>query len=323
MENHTIDDLRMLQALPLDIKIAMTCTRIRAWVNEYGFDGVYISFSGGKDSTVLLDIARNECGYDYMKAMFIDVPTQYPELKHFVMSFENVDVVKPKISFVEVCKKYGFPLISKDVAAKTYLARKYNPEIDPVKYSSAYIRFTDDCKYPQFNVSHYKYMLDAPFDISDTCCKIMKKDPAKKYEKLTGRHPIMAQMAVESRLRTMHWLNHGCNAFNGLRPISNPMAFWTEQDILQYIYERQLKICSVYGKVIKEDGIYKTTGCKRTGCMLCGFGIHLEKSPNRFEMLKESHPGMYKLLDTCSNNGVSFREAIEWCNEHGNLNIKL
>lgn len=67
----------------------------------------------------------------------------------------------------------------------------------------------------------------------------------------------------------------------------------------------------------------KTTGCKRTGCMLCGFGCHLEKSPNRFEMLKETHPGMYRMLDVIKNNGITMREAIEWINEHGNMDIKL
>lgn len=57
--------------------------------------------------------------------------------------------------------------------------------------------------------------------------------------------------------------------------------------------------------------------------MLCGFGCHLDKSPNRFELLKETHPGMYKLLDVVKNNGVTMREAIEWINQHGNMNIKL
>lgn len=321
---HTIDDLKMLQSLPLYLKIEMSCTRIRSWINEFGIDGVYVSFSGGKDSTVLMDLVRNQCGYDDVRAMFVDVPTQFPELKQFVMTFDNVDIVKPKISFVEVCKKYGFPLISKEVAGAAALARKYDPTIDPVKYLPPLKKFKGTCKYPNFNLVKYAFLLNAPFDISDACCRVMKKDPAKKYEHTTNRHPIMAQMATESRLRTMQWLDHGCNAFNGHRPISNPMAFWTENDVLEYIYKNNLPICSVYGSVVPtNDANYTTTGCKRTGCMLCGFGCHLEKSPNHIAQLKQTHPGMYKLLDVCTNNDVTFREAIDWINAHGDINIEI
>ena len=120
---HIISDLYQMQSLPLSAKVRMTEYRIREWINEFGEDGVYVSFSGGKDSTVLLDIVRKS--YPNVKAMFVDVPTQYPELKQFVMGYENVDVVKPKISFAEVCKEYGFPLISKEVSECVEGARKY------------------------------------------------------------------------------------------------------------------------------------------------------------------------------------------------------
>lgn len=167
----------------------------------------------------------------------------------------------------------------------------------------------------------------------------MKKNPSHDYNKATGRHPMIASMADESRLRTQKWLENGCNGFHLKEPVSNPMSFWTEQDVLQYIYEHNLPICSVYGDVVRDfiaegqiEGqisliqndkpILKTTGCKRTGCMLCGFGCHLEKE-SRFVQLKETHPKMYGLLDVVKNNGMTFREAIEWTNEHGNLNIKL
>ena len=113
MPKHTITDLHQMQSLPLSAKIQMTQRRIEEWVDRFGEDGVYVSFSGGKDSTVLLDIARKL--YPDLKAMFVDVPTQYVELREFVKSFDNVDIVKPKISFMEVCEKYGFPLISKEV----------------------------------------------------------------------------------------------------------------------------------------------------------------------------------------------------------------
>lgn len=123
MKRHTIQDLQELQALSLDLKVALTKQRIREWVRYFGEASVYVSFSGGKDSTVLLDIVREE--YPNVTAMFVDVPTQYPELREFVKTYDNVDIVKPKISFAEVCKKYGFPLISKEVSESVQGARKY------------------------------------------------------------------------------------------------------------------------------------------------------------------------------------------------------
>ena len=122
-KRHTIQELQELQALPLDLKIRLTKQRIREWIRYYGDNGVYVSFSGGKDSTLLLDIVREE--YPKVTAMFVDVPTQYPELRDFVKTYDNVDIVKPKISFAEVCKKYGFPLISKEVSECVQGARKY------------------------------------------------------------------------------------------------------------------------------------------------------------------------------------------------------
>lgn len=121
----TIEDLKIKQALPLDVKILLTRERVRQWINEYGEDGVYISFSGGKDSTVLLDLVRNEYGYKNVRACFVDVPTQYPELRQFVKTFDNVDIVTPKINFFQVCEKYGFPLFSKEISECVQGARKY------------------------------------------------------------------------------------------------------------------------------------------------------------------------------------------------------
>ena len=146
-----------------------------------------------------------------------------------------------------------------------------------------------------FSQERYQFMLDAPFEISNQCCNIMKKLPAHEYQKTTGRQPMTAQMASESRLRKQKWLMNGCNGFDLKRPISNPMSFWLEQDVLLYIYTHNIPIAPVYGEVVKEnevDGqmdltdlgifelerpILKTTGCERTGCFACGFGAHREK----------------------------------------------
>ena len=120
---HTIEELQMRQALPLNLKVAMTKTRIREWVNEYGESGVYVSFSGGKDSTVLLDIVRQN--YPNIPAVFIDTGLEYPEIREFVKTFDNVVWLKPKLTFKQVIEKYGYPFISKEVSECVYGARKY------------------------------------------------------------------------------------------------------------------------------------------------------------------------------------------------------
>ena len=141
-----MSDLYSMQAAPLSVKIKMTARRIRDWVDEYGQDGVYVSFSGGKDSTVLVDIVRNVCGYKNIPLVFVDVPTQYPELKQFAMTFDNLVILKPKISFAQVCEKYGFPIISKEVSNCVSGARKYLKYLDNKKNANTILtdRQTDN-----------------------------------------------------------------------------------------------------------------------------------------------------------------------------------
>ena len=125
----------------------------------------------------------------------------------------------------------------------------------------------------------------------------MKKAPAHSYYTKTGKVPIIGTMAEESNLRKTQYLIHGCNGFSNKIPTSMPIAFWTEQDVLQYIYEKNLPYASVYGDLIKdENGKFHFTGCQRTGCMFCGYGCHLEAEPNRFQRLKETHPKQYKFI---------------------------
>lgn len=100
MNKHTMSDLYLMQAAPLSVKIKMTARRIRDWVDEFGQDGVYVSFSGGKDSTVLVNIVRNVCGYKKIPLVFVDVPTQYPELKEFALTFDNLVILKRMKSLI-------------------------------------------------------------------------------------------------------------------------------------------------------------------------------------------------------------------------------
>ena len=343
---HTAEELRQMQLLPLTEKVRMTRMRIGQWVNVYGIDKVYIAFSAGKDSTVLLHIARKD--YPGILAVFFDTGLEYPEIREFVRGYKNVEWIRPKMNFKQVIEKYGYPFISKEVAESVFYARKGLREKGPQYMSTRLQRLRGEFLNKEggkskLNQKKWEFLLNAPFDISGTCCDVMKKRPAHEYEKKTGRHPITGQMASESRLRYSNYLRNGCNAFDAKRPISNPMAFWTDQAVLLYIKLNNLPIAGVYGEVVvdeeemeqlpgqislselanelgaAEEPILKTTGCSRTGCMFCGFGCHLEKEP-RFLKLKETHPEKYDFI--MRKSGLNYKEVIDWLNENGNLNIK-
>ena len=154
----------------------------------------------------------------------------------------------------------------------------------------------------------WKYLVDAPFKISDKCCDVMKKSPVKSFENKTGKAPILGIMANESSNRLNHYLRTGCNSFDSKRPLSKPLGFWTEQDILQYIKHFNLTIPSVYGDIIEENGQLKTTKRDRTGCIFCMFGINQEKGQNRFQLLEQTHPQLH----TYCMEKLGFKEVCEY-----------
>ena len=282
----TENELKMLQNYPLWMKVEKTKARIREWYENYNGE-VYVSFSGGKDSTVLLDIVRKM--YPDVEAVFSDTGLEFPEIRAFVKSKENVTIIKPDKTFKQVITEKGYPIISKSVSNCVRLARK-NIEDGKETVRVRQIRGLE--KGSKFNKGKWEFLLEAPFKISDECCNELKKKPFKKWEKENKKYPMMATMASEGGVRKEGYLKTGCNSFKNGK--SQPMGFWTEQDVLEYIVINNLEIASVYGDIIKNDkGLWETTGEKRTGCVFCGFGCHLEKEPNRFQRLKQTHPNLY------------------------------
>lgn len=408
---HDKGELAIMQGYSLERKIQLTCERIQAWYEHY--DGkVYISFSGGKDSTVLLDIVRNRCGYTDVPAVFCDTGLEYPELREFVNTIDNVVILKPKKNFKQIIKEYGYPIFGKEIAETIFYSRRYieklkeresnidgqaehvlgfpfmadllgvdrredkdNPTFQAIKNGNipSEMLLPEDApirvkmmfgqlphkekgkltgEYSvRYDRSKYQFMLNAPFECTKMCCNIMKKTPMKSYERETGRKGITGQMADESKLREQNWIKNGCNGFYMAHPISNPMAFWTEQNVLEYIKKYNLPIASVYGDIVEDidpaeevqgqmsfadcemckDWVagemptakLKTTGCERTGCTYCMFGIQQEKSPNRLEKLKVSHPKLYEyVMKPTSEGGLGYKEIIDWINANGNMDIK-
>jgi 3'-phosphoadenosine 5'-phosphosulfate sulfotransferase (PAPS reductase)/FAD synthetase len=317
-----------MQSLPLNIKIRMSKRRIRDWFKYYGEEGVYIAWSGGKDSTVVRHLVREE--YPDTVSVFSNTGLEYPEIQQFVKAAkkrgEPVEIFRPKMRFDEVIKKYGYPIISKEVSEKirkargnirdgNYSLRLCQLGVMPDEYGGLKVDERYDyfgtAKGSLFDVKKYRPLLDVDFLISDECCWEMKKSVMIEYERATGRVPILGMMAAESKKRTQGWMKTGCNAFESDRPQSNPIAFWTEQDVLQYIRRYNLEIPSVYGEIVyaEEPGQMRmeeiaggdfgcdelcTTGCHRTGCIFCAYGAHLSKGWDRFLRLRETHPRQYE-----------------------------
>ena len=228
MNAYTRQDLSVMQAWPLERKIRVTQAKIIEWYHHYG-GKVAVSFSGGKDSTVLLDLARR--AFPDIPAVFVDTGLEYPEIREFVKTVPNVTWLRPEMPFSKVILEYGYPVISKDVARRIRYARKggtwalchlngLNRDGTPSKYNERYMK--------------WRILLDAPFFVSDQCCFIMKERPLHRYNQETGRKQIIATMACESARRQSVYLKIGCNAYHKRDPTSQPMSFWTEQDVLAY-----------------------------------------------------------------------------------------
>ena len=354
MENkHTKEELKQLQSLPLEIKIEKPKQRIREWYEHYN-GSVYVSFSGGKDSTVLLDLCRSIYSDD-IPAVFSDTGLEFPEIKQHIRRYDNVDIVRPKMGFNKVISTYGYPLIGKELAESIYYARRIkngslslnekqqnntHTAKDRTQRSSDHERESQSKSTEQrrdrtewrsyepgkrrrwilsgfrnsagvvepksqFNKERYLPLCrDVPVFISHYCCTIMKKQPMKAYQKEHHRYPIIGTLAEESIVRRQGWIKIGCNAFDSKNPHSTPLAFWTEQDILLYIVQNQIEIPSVYGDIVevkKRSGknrmvqpCLECTGCSRTGCWACAFGLHNEKGETRFQKLAKTHPRLYE-----------------------------
>lgn len=304
----TKDAARKLMALDVQDKEILTYEKLDEWYTAWGGQ-CYVSFSGGKDSTVLAYLAARYLSSFRtppweLNLVFVNTGLEYPEIQKFVNEYAdwlrkkfprvtvNLHRRRPKMNIRKVVRKYGYPVVSKETS---FRARKLRDQ-----------SLTEDYRSDQMErLGKWQILLRAPFRVSEQCCDVMKKNTAHRYARETKEKPIVATMAEESLLRMQKWRETGCNAFEGKQPMGKPMSFWTEQDVLRFIVERGLPYASVYGDIVASDGEndydatlvdcpLHCTGCQRTGCMFCGFGAHLEKGINRFQRMKLTHPKHYQ-----------------------------
>ena len=301
--------------LDWETKLRLTKTRIREW--DQNWDGqVYVSYSGGLDSTVLLHLVRETVGEE-VPAVFSNTGLEFPEITQFARKASGAyEEIAPRnrqgkrIAMRDVILEEGYPLVSKETACKLRKLRNGNLSR---RYRNYLLNGDERGKFGMLP-KKWRFLLEAPFEISEKCCEVMKKKPFQQYAKRTGRVPYIGTTQDEGFRRERLYSKTGCNVYEGSSVKSQPLGFWTKQDVLRYVVEHDLEICPVYGDIRRnEDGTYYLTGEQRTGCMFCAFGVHLEDGPNRFQRMARQYPEQYSFcMKPVLEGGLGMAEVLEY-----------
>ncbi len=291
---------------------------------------------GNKPLTVIYANTSNEFASMPKHVKFF---CEYIEQKYDIKI--DLHVVRSKTNFFDVVRTEGYPVASKKVARMINDVRKYFHEhnlhfsdiadymdqgIDTANYLrslnfpatvvlrlSGYTKENNVCKTWSIP-KKWRYLIDAPFDISDQCCNILKKQPLTLVQKEVKANPIFGTLAEDSEMRKNAYLTHGCNSFKNGHGKSTPMGFWTRQDVLRYLHDFNIPIAPPYGSIVQLDnGQFEFTGEHNTGCKLCLFGCHLEHEPNRIQRLANIEPNTYKfVMKSREEGGLGYREVMDY-----------
>lgn len=195
MKPLTLSDLRTRQAWPLNQKIDHTCYAMETFVaycKEHDRTP-YVSFSGGLNSTVLLDLARRFVDPN-MKGVFCSTGNEYPEIVRFVRHTDNIEIIHPAMPPREVMARYGFPLVSKEQAQAVRNIRTTNS--DKLR---TYRLYGDGVRRAGVLSEKWRYLISEPYMTSEKCCEILKKRPFRKFNAQTQSLGMVGTMADESK----------------------------------------------------------------------------------------------------------------------------
>lgn len=273
-----IDEIR---TAGVEAKVILAKVKIKQWL-EHWKGNVYVSFSGGLDSTVLLDIARQvDPG---IPGVFCDSGQEYPEIREFVRGKENVEWIRPEKNFRAVLEECGLPLISKRVSKQVRILQEKKPGTEATQYLYATGTRSDGeyerrSKLPR----KWQFLVESDIKVSEKCCEHLRKQPFRLYQKRTGRMPMIGIRRDEGGERGVQKTE--CNTYGARHGRSAPLLHWTDDDVWNYVRETRLEYCCLYDR-----------GERRTGCMFCAFGAHLEQrdGDNRFERMATSHPKQWR-----------------------------
>lgn len=276
-------------------------------------DGNVFCSVGGLDSITLLTFLRKYISKDIPGVSVSVLEDKSNQEVH--KTFDNFIMLKPLKSKVEVIREFGFPVISKEKAGKIQLLQNPTEKNTTVRHAIMTgetgkqggfktTKTGSRMRLPQKwlnlfgGLENERYGTNyktAPFKVSPNCCYYMKEKPCNDYSKQTGRKPYMALMASEGGQREKALMKHGCNYYGKTVTRSCPIAIFSRQDLLQLAIDLEIQVPKIYGTIEHDEkGLLYTTRAQRTGCSMCGFGIHIEKRPHRFDRLREDNPKEWK-----------------------------
>lgn len=311
---YKIEQFNIMQKLPYEAKLSHAACRIREFYNEiwsrYNAN-VHISV-GGLDSITLLLFIRS-LGYDEIPAISVssleDISIQRIHKELGVIRIPPSRDKNGKIyTKHRILQEFGFPVISKEKAAK--IEHLQNPTPNNATIRHAIItgetgeyggwQINSRMKLPQKWLELFGGYENAnegtdyqipPFLVSSQCCYWLKEKPADDWAKEHNSYPYLGLMACEGGRREKALKMHGCNYYGKSTMRSAPFAIFNRQDILQLALDLNVPVPEIYGTIErKPDGTLYTTKAQRTGCSMCGFGIHIESRPHRFDRLRETNP---------------------------------
>jgi 3'-phosphoadenosine 5'-phosphosulfate sulfotransferase (PAPS reductase)/FAD synthetase len=302
MNKLSIGDLRQRQSLPLELKIRKSIRTIEDFYDKCDGD-IYIS-KGGVDSCVVEWLCSKTIYADKIKGVCVATVEPVENIR-FNRNMGNL-LLKSSLSKKDIITKYGYPIISKEVAMK--LSRYLRTKHEWVKerrlkgYMGKNGKWIYDSRIPL----KYQSLIYAPIEFSEKCCDFTKKKPLKDYEKKTGKKPLTGERADETHDRQREYLKHGCIMFDKKRIKCTPIGFWTDQDKIRLLKVYNIDYPKSYGEIkVEYDGSLYFSGESRTGCEICGFGIYYDK--DRFSRMKENKKGLY---DTMMKGGRWARKDI-------------
>lgn len=324
-----------MQKLPYEVKVRRAERRAKEFYEKVVYDmdkNVHVSV-GGLDSLTLLYFLRN---------IGLDIPAiGVTSLEHSsirkIHKLAGVQEIRPFKNKHTVLRELGFPVISKAKARKINLLQ--SPDSEKQTFIHAIMtgdmgeqgkwQHSEKIKLPDkwlelFGGSYQEHRPDlccrcAPFKVSSDCCKWMKEDPCDAWAKSHESYPYLGLMACEGGQREFALMKNGCNYYGKDVIRSAPFAPFLRQDVLQLALDLKVPVPEAYGEIAKlSDGTLYTTKAQRTGCEICGFGIHLEKRPHRFDRLREEnekawHFWMYEVCtDEVTGEKYGWGRVLDW-----------